>query len=52
MFISIKTLIIFLLIVVTLLSFVLLRIVAYPRIQVDFKTVVMQNLRVIGHKQA
>ncbi len=52
MFISIKTHIILLLIVVMLLPFVLLRIVAYPRIQSDLKTVIMDNLEVIGHKQA
>jgi PAS domain S-box-containing protein len=52
MFISIKTHIILLLIVVMLLPFVLLRIVAYPRIQDDLKTVIMDNLEVIGYKQA
>jgi PAS domain S-box-containing protein len=52
MFISIKTHIIFLLIVVTLLPFVLLRIFAYPTIQNDLKTVIMDNLETVGHKQA
>jgi PAS domain S-box-containing protein len=51
MFISIKTHIILLLIVVTLLPFVLLRIVAYPKIQSDLKAVIMKDLEVIGHKQ-
>ena len=52
MFISIKNHIIFLLIVFTLLPFVLLRIVAYPIIQRDLKTVIMDNLEIVGEKQA
>ena len=52
MFISIKTHIILLLTVVILLPFALLRIVVYPRIQSDLKTVIMDNLEAIGHKQA
>ncbi|MEE9604960.1 MAG: PAS domain S-box protein [Candidatus Scalindua sp.] len=52
MFISIKTHIILLLIVVMLLPFVLLRIVAYPAIQNGLKAAIMDNLEVIGHKQA
>ncbi len=52
MFISIKNHIIFLLIVFTLLPFVLLRIVAYPIIQRDLKTVIMEDLEVAGQKQA
>ena len=52
MFISIKTHIILLLIVVMLLPFVLLRIVAYPTIQNGLKAAIMDNLEVIGHKQA
>ena len=52
MFISIKTHIILLLIVVMLIPFVLLRIVVYPRIQSDLKTVIMDNLEAIGHKQS
>ncbi|MHC4270061.1 MAG: PAS domain S-box protein [Planctomycetota bacterium] len=52
MFVSIKTHVIVLLIFATLLPFVLLRIFAYPIIQSDLKTVIMDNLEVIGHKQA
>jgi PAS domain S-box-containing protein len=52
MFISIKTHIILLLIVVMLIPFVLLRIVVYPRIQDDLQTTIMDNLEAIGHKQA
>ena len=52
MFISIKTHIILLLLVVILLPFALLRIVVYPRIQSDLKTVIMDNLEAIGHKQS
>ncbi|HHT9150786.1 MAG TPA: PAS domain S-box protein [Candidatus Wujingus californicus] len=52
MYISIKNRLIFLLIVFTLLPFVLLRIVAYPRIQSDLQEVLIRNLDGIGHKQA
>ncbi|HHT9130342.1 MAG TPA: PAS domain S-box protein [Candidatus Brocadiaceae bacterium] len=52
MFISIKNRLIFLLIVFTLLPFVLLRIVAYPRIQSDLQEVLIRNLDGIGHKQS
>ena len=52
MYISIKNRIIFLLILFTLLPFVLLRIVAYPRIQSDLQEVLIRNLDGIGHKQA
>ena len=52
MFISIKNHLIFLLIIFTLLPFVLLRIVAYPIIQRDLKTVIMDNLEIVGEKQA
>lgn len=52
MFISIKNRIVFLLIVFTLLPFVLLRIVAYPRIQSDLQDVLIRNLDGVGHKQA
>ena len=52
MFFSIKTHIIVLLFFATLLPVVLLRIFAYPIIQSDLKTVIMDNLEVIGHKQA
>jgi PAS domain S-box-containing protein len=51
MFVSIKTHVIVLLIVATLLPFILLKIVAYPIIQSGLKTVIMDNLEVIGHKQ-
>ena len=49
---SIKSYIIFLLLFFTLLPFVALKIFAYPRIQDDLKTVIMDNLEVIGNKQA
>jgi PAS domain S-box-containing protein len=52
MFVSIKTHVIVLLIFATLLPFVLLRVFAYPIIQSDLKTVIMDNLEAIGHKQA
>ncbi len=50
--ISIKNYIILLLLFFTLLPFVALKIFAYPRIQDDLKTVIMDNLEVIGNKQA
>ena len=52
MFISIKNRLIFILILFTLLPFVLLRIVAYPRMQADLQEVMIRNLDGIGHKQA
>ena len=52
MYVSIKTHVIVLLIFATMLPFVLLRIFAYPIIQSDLKTVIMDNLEAIGHKQA
>ncbi len=52
MFISIKNRLIFVLIVFTLLPFVLLRIVAYPRMQSDLQDVLIRNLDGIGHKQS
>ncbi|MEK7805243.1 MAG: PAS domain S-box protein, partial [Planctomycetota bacterium] len=52
MFISIKNRLIFLLIIFTLIPFVLLRIVAYPRIQSDLQDVLIRNLDGIGHKQS
>ena len=52
MYVSIKTHVIILLIFATMLPFVLLRIFAYPIIQSDLKTVIMDNLEAIGHKQA
>ncbi|MCR4290725.1 MAG: PAS domain S-box protein [Candidatus Scalindua sp.] len=51
MFISIKTYVIVLLIFATLLPVALLRGFMYPLIQSDFKTMAMDNLKVIGHKQ-
>jgi hypothetical protein len=50
--ISIKNKIILMLIFFTLLPFVSLRIIAYPRIQTDLKTVIMNNLEIVGEKQA
>ncbi len=50
--ISIKNYIILILIFFTLLPFVALRIIAYPRIQADLKTVIMDNLEIVGEKQA
>ena len=50
--ISIKTNIILMLIFFTLLPFISLRIIAYPRIQSDLKTVIMDNLEIVGKKQA
>ena len=50
--ISIKTKIILMLIFFTLLPFISLRIIAYPRIQSDLKTVIMDNLEIVGKKQA
>jgi len=52
MYVSIKTHVIVLLIFATMLPFVLLRVFAYPIIQSDLKTVIMDNLEAIGHKQA
>ncbi len=49
---SIKNYIIFILILFTLLPFILLRIIAYPKIQSDLKTVIMDNLETVGNKQA
>lgn len=49
--ISIKNYIIILLIIFTLLPFILLRLIAYPKINSDLKTVIMNNLEIIGHKQ-
>ena len=50
--ISIKNYITLMLIFFTLLPFVALRIIAYPRIQSDLKTVIMDNLEIVGKKQA
>src|SRR3990167_8043150 len=52
MFISIKNRLIFILIIFTLIPFILLRIVAYPRIQSDLQDVLIRNLDGIGHKQS
>src|SRR5574337_395443 len=52
MYISIKNRLILLLIAFTLLPFVLLRIVAYPRVQADLQEVLIRNLDGIGHKQS
>lgn len=52
MYLSIKNRLIFLLIAFTLLPFVLLRIVAYPRVQADLQEILIRNLDGIGHKQA
>ncbi len=52
MYISIKNRFILLLILFTLLPFILLRIIAYPRIQSDLQEVLIRNLDGIGHKQA
>ncbi|MDQ1271741.1 MAG: hypothetical protein QG591_371 [Planctomycetota bacterium] len=52
MYISIKNRLIFLLIVFTLLPFVLLRIIAYPKVQADLQEEIIRNLDGIGHKQA
>ncbi len=52
MYISIKNRLILLLIVFALLPFVLLKIVAFPRIQADLQDVLIRNLDGIGHKQA
>ncbi len=52
MYISIKNRLILLLILFTLLPFILLRVIAYPRIQSDLQEVLIRNLDGIGHKQA
>ncbi len=51
MFVSIKTHVIILLIFAALIPFALLRSIAYPIIQSDLKTVIMDNLEIVGHKQ-
>ena len=50
--ISIKNYITLMLIFFTLLPFFALRIIAYPKIQSDLKTVIMDNLEIVGKKQA
>ncbi|MCF6157279.1 MAG: MEKHLA domain-containing protein [wastewater metagenome] len=52
MYISVKTRIIFLFIAFALLPFILLRIIAYPRIQSDLQEILIRNLDGVGHKQA
>lgn len=52
MHISIKNHIILLLTFFTLFPIVLLKFIAYPRIQSDLESVIMDNLEVIGHKQS
>ncbi|MBV6517943.1 MAG: PAS domain S-box protein [Candidatus Brocadia sp.] len=52
MYLSIKNRLIFLLIAFTLLPFVLLRMIAYPRVQSDLQEILIRNLDGIGHKQA
>src|SRR3990172_6329883 len=52
MYFSIKNRLILLLIVFTLRPFVLLRIIAYPRVQADLQDVLIRNLDGIGHKQS
>jgi PAS domain S-box-containing protein len=52
MYISIKRRLIFLLIAFTLLPFILLRVIAYPRIQSDLQEVIIRNLDGVGHKQS
>src|SRR5574337_845116 len=52
MYISIKNRLILLLIAFTLLPFILLRIIAYPRVQADLQEVLIRNLDGIGHKQS
>ncbi|MGQ3683658.1 MAG: PAS domain S-box protein [Candidatus Loosdrechtia sp.] len=52
MYFSIKRRLIFLLITFTLLPFVLLRVVAYPRVQSDLREIIIRNLDGIGQKQA
>ena len=52
MYISIKNRLIFLLIVFTLLPFVFLRIIAYPRIHADLQEELIRNIDGIGHKHA
>ncbi|MCF6159426.1 MAG: PAS domain S-box protein, partial [wastewater metagenome] len=52
MYISIRNRLILLLIAFTLLPFILLRIIAYPRIQSDLQEILIRNLDGVGHKQA
>ncbi len=52
MYLSIKNRLILILITFTLLPFILLRFIAYPRMQADLQEVLIRNLDGIGHKQA
>lgn len=52
MYISIKSRLIMLLITFTVLPIILLRLVAYPRMQADLQDILIRNLDGIGHKQA
>src|SRR3990167_1437091 len=52
MYISIKSRLIMLLITFTVLPIILLRLIAYPRMQADLQDILIRNLDGIGHKQA
>ena len=52
MFISIQNRIIVLLIVFTLLPFVILKIVAFPKVEADVEKLQIRHLSSAGHKQA
>jgi hypothetical protein len=52
MFISIQNRIVFLLIVFTLLQFVVLKIVAFPKEEADVEKLQIRHLSSAGHKQA
>ena len=52
MYISIKSRLIMLLITFTVLPIILLRFVAYPRMQADLQDILIRNLDGVGHKQS
>ncbi|MDR4507501.1 MAG: hypothetical protein MRJ65_04560 [Candidatus Brocadiaceae bacterium] len=52
MFNSIRNRLIFLLLLFTLIPFVVLRFIAYPKVQTDMMEVQIRNLDGVGHKQA
>ena len=52
MFISIQNRIIFLLIAFTLLPFVVLKILAFPKVEADVEKLQIRHLDSVGHKQA
>ena len=52
MFISIQNRIVFLLIVFTLLPFVVLKILAFPKVESDVEKLQIRHLDSVGHKQA